>query len=225
MYSLQFAEVWRDLSLLLWGAGATLLLSVSAGLVGLITAILICWVRTFSFRLLNAILSVYVEVVRNTPFLVQAFFVFFGLPALGLRLTPNEAGMLVMSINVSAYFAEIVRGGIDTMPKGYVEAARALGLSRTRTFFSVVLPPSVQAVYPSLVSQFVLLLLGSSVLSAISTTELTSVANDLQNANFRTTETYLVAAALYLLISSMLTVLLRAAERRIFPFVDAARAR
>jgi polar amino acid transport system permease protein len=171
----------------------------------------------------SALFGAYVEIVRNTPFLVQAFFVFFGLPTLGLRLTPNIAGLLVMSINVSAYSAEIIRGGIEAMPRGYWEAARSLGLSHARTFYSVILPPSVQAVYPSLVSQFILLMLGSSVLSSISTTELTSVANDLQNMNFRTTETYIAAAALYLCLSTLLTLLLRMAERFVFPFARIGR--
>jgi polar amino acid transport system permease protein len=179
--------------------------------------------QTSKFRPLGVLLGTYVEVVRNTPFLVQAFFVFFGLPTLGLRLTPNVAGLLVMSINVSAYSAEIIRGGIEAMPKGYWEAARSLGLSHARTFYSVILPPSVQAVYPSLVSQFILLMLGSSVLSSISTTELTSVANDLQNMNFRTTETYIAAAALYLCLSTLLTVILRTAERYVFPFARIGR--
>jgi len=220
---LQFDDVLRNLDVLLWGAWNTLFLSASAGFCGVAFAIVLCWVRTFENKPASTAIACYVELIRNTPFLVQAFFVFFGFPSIGLRLKPDHAAMLVMSINVSAYATEILRGGIEAIEKGYTEAAKSVGLSNSQTFFYVVLPPATQSVYPSLVSQFILLLLGSSVLSSISASELTSAANDLQNKNFKTSETYLVAAGIYLAMSTSVALFLRSLESALFPFARTRR--
>src|SRR5690606_27837113 len=109
-------------------------------------------------------------------FLVQIFLIFFGLPSAGILLSPNQAGLVALTINVSAYATEIVRSGIGSISRGQSDAGRALGLTTFQIYWLVILPPALRAVYPALTSQFILMLLSSAVLSAIGTEELTGVA-------------------------------------------------
>ena len=159
------------------------------------------WPRAWSTFWARRSLGVYVELLRNTPFIVQLFFLFFGLPALGLKLSPEFASVLAMVINLGAYSAEIVRAGIQSTPKGQIEAAMSLALTRMQTFTRVVLPPALQRVWPALVSQIIIVMLGSAVCGQISTEELSFAANLIQSRNFRAFESFIVATVLYLLLS------------------------
>ena len=154
----------------------------------------------------------YVEAIRNTPFLLQLYFFFFGLPSMGVRLPPTQAALLTMVINLGAYATEIVRAGILAVPHGQREAGRALGLRPLQVFRLVILPPTLRAVHQPLAGQFTMVLLGSSVTSAISANELTSAANLMQSVNFRTFETYLVVTFIYLGMVLALRFLLGAAS-------------
>jgi polar amino acid transport system permease protein len=147
------------------------------------------------------LVAAYVELIRNTPFLVQIFIIYFSLPALGIRFDANQAALIAMVVNVAAYASEIVRAGIDAVPQGQVEAARALGLTRLQIFRLVVIFPALKTVFPALASQFILLMLGSSVVSAISAVELTAVTNSLQSTTFRSFEFYFFATGLYLVMA------------------------
>src|SRR6185437_8427131 len=131
----------------------------------------------------------------------QLFMVFFGLPALGLRLDADTAALLAMVINVGAYATEIVRAGIESISRGQIEAGRALGLKPLQIFRHIVLLPAIQMVYPALTSQFILLMLNSSVCSAIAANELTAAANDIQSRNFRSFEVYFVVTCMYFVMS------------------------
>jgi polar amino acid transport system permease protein len=168
---------------------------------GLIVAIAGAYMLRHAIRPVRLAVTAYVEAIRNTPFLVQIFVIYFGFPSAGIRFDANTAAIIAMVLNVSAYGTEIVRAGLDRISKGQIEAGRSLGLSGLQVFFLVSLPPAVQSVYPALTSQFILLLLGSSVVSTISANELTAVANDIQSKTFRTVETYLTAMAIYLVLS------------------------
>lgn len=143
----------------------------------------------------------YVESIRNTPFIVQLFFIFFGLPALGLRLSPEWSSVIAMVINLGAYSAEIIRAGIQATPLGQIEAAVSLALSRTQTFIHVVLPPAFQRIRPALVSQIIIVMLGSAVCGQIATEELSYAANLIQSRNFRAFEAFIIATLLYLLLA------------------------
>src|SRR5690606_7476959 len=112
--------------------------------------------------------QVYIELIRNTPFLVQLFFFFFALPAVGVRWSPYTAALVAMTVNLGAYATEIVRAGIEAIPRGQIEAGLALNLTRVEIFRFVVLKPALRAIYPALTSQFILLMLASSVVSVIS---------------------------------------------------------
>ena len=141
------------------------------------------------------------ELVRNTPFIVQLFFVFFGLPAAGVKLTPEIASIIAMVVNLGAYATEIVRAGLDAAPSGQYEAAKALGLNRLQMFRLVVLPPALAKVWPAMVSQIIIVMLGSAVCGQISTEELSYAANLIQSRNFRAFEGFIIAGALYLLLA------------------------
>jgi polar amino acid transport system permease protein len=211
---LDFLAVLAEWPLLLTGVGWTLRLTFAAMVVGTLLGIACAWVRARGFggdvapAWLKAVVGGYVELIRNTPFIVQLFFIFFGLPAAGIRLSAEWASFLAMTINLGAYAAEVVRAGIEATPKGQIEAALSLAMSRTQTFLKVVLPPALKKVWPSLVSQIIIVMLGSSVCGQISTPELSSSADLIHSRNFRAFEAFIVVGAMYLLLCMALRQLL-----------------
>jgi polar amino acid transport system permease protein len=200
-YKFQFGDVFGAWDELLNGVWLTLQLSISAMILGLGIAILGALGKTAGPRPVRWLIDAYIELIRNTPFLVQIFLIFFGLPALGLRLSANQAALLAMVVNVGAYAIEIMRAGIESIGRGQIDAGRALGLRPLQIFRHVILMPALRAVYPALTSQFILLMLNSSVVSAISAEELTSAANDIQSRTFRSFEIYIVVTFIYLGLS------------------------
>jgi polar amino acid transport system permease protein len=196
--TLDFGAVWLAFDQLLIGAGLTLRLTFLAAILGMAIAIVCAWAKTSGPSWSRPIVAFYVELIRNTPFLLQLYFFFFALPSLGVRLAPNSAALLAMVINLGAYATEIVRAGIESVSHGQIEAGRSLGLRPLQIFRLIVLPPTLRVIYQPLAGQFTMLLLGSSVVSSISANELTSAANLLQSINFRTFETYLVVTFMYL---------------------------
>ena len=200
-YTFQFGDVFAAWPLLAKGTWITIQLSMMAMLLGLMVAIVCAWGKTAGPAWLRFIINAYIEVIRNTPFLVQLFFFFFALPALGVRWSPYTAALTAMVVNLGAYATEIIRAGIESIPKGQIEAAMALNLKRWEIFRFVILKPALKAVYPALTSQFILLMLSSAVVSVISADDLTSVAANLQSQTFRSFEIYIVVAVIYLALS------------------------
>jgi polar amino acid transport system permease protein len=200
-YVFQFNVVWDHFPDLLAGALLTIELSATAMALGLSLAVLCAYGASAGPKPVRRLVAGYVELIRNTPFLVQIFIFYFSLPAIGLRLTANTAAVLAMTVNLGAYASEIVRAGIEAIPRGQVEAARALGLQRLQIFRFIIIMPALKTVYPALASQFILLMLSSSVVSTISATELTAITNSLQSTTFRSFEFYFVATGLYLAMS------------------------
>jgi polar amino acid transport system permease protein len=213
---LNFGALGGDVDMLLWGAWLTVRLSLIAMALGMIVSVAGAYGRTEGPRPVQWAISAYVEVIRNTPFIIQIFLIFFGLPSAGLRLRADTAAIVAMVVNVGAYGTEIVRAGLDTTPRGQREAGGALGLKPSQVFRLIILPQAVRAVYPSLTSQFILLLLGSSVVSAISATELTAIASDIQARTFLSMEVYVVVLMMYFVISSAFSVLFAAIGRYLF---------
>jgi polar amino acid transport system permease protein len=150
---------------------------------------------------LRAVARTYIEAIRNTPFLIQLLLLYLGLPAVGIRLTPEQAALVALVVNFGAYATEIIRAGIEAIPKGQFEAGRSLGLTSLQIFFLIVMKPALRIVYPALSSQFVLLVLTSSVVSVISAEELTAVADRIASRNFRTFEVYFIVTLMYLAFS------------------------
>ncbi|MFI8734372.1 amino acid ABC transporter permease [Ectopseudomonas toyotomiensis] len=200
-YQFDFAAVLQHSDLLLQGAAFTLGLTAIGTLLGVGLGIVGAILRAWRIRPFDRIFGVYVELIRNTPFIVQLFFIFFGLPSLGVRLSEWEAAVLAMVINLGAYSTEIIRAGIQAIPSGQLEAAAALAMSRFETFRHVVLRPALGKVWPALSSQIIIVMLGSAVCSQISTEELSFAANFIQSRNFRAFETYLLTTALYLVMA------------------------
>ena len=200
-YSFDFAaplEYWPDL---LAGAWTTLTLSLSATFFGFLVGVFCALASTGRTKWLARVASAYIEIIRNTPLLVQVFLVYFGMASMGFKVGAFTAATVALVVNVGAYTSEIVRAGIESIPKSQLEAAETLGLSRWQTLRHVVLPPAIERIYPALTSQYVLLMLASSVCSQISAEELTAVANRVQSDTFRSVETYLIVAVGYLLLS------------------------
>jgi polar amino acid transport system permease protein len=209
MLSLDFAAVLVEWPLLLRGIGATVVLTAVSAVLGLALGVACAWARSWGPAPLGLAVSVYVELIRNTPFIVQLFFLFFGLPSLGVRLSPESASVLAMVINLGAYAAEIVRAGVQATPPGQIEAGLSLALTRRQVFLRVVLPPALSRVWPAMVSQIVIVMLGSAVCGQIATQELSYYANLIQSRNFRAFEAYIVVTALYLALAVGLRQLLR----------------
>lgn len=200
-YQFDFAPVLDQGDLLLKGALFTLQLTAVGTLFGVALGVLGAVARAWRLKPFDVLFGVYVELIRNTPFIVQLFFIFFGLPALGVRLTEWQAAVLAMVINLGAYSTEIIRAGIQAIPKGQLEAAAALAMSRAEAFRHVVLQPALAKVWPALSSQIVIVMLGSAVCSQIATEELSFAANFIQSRNFRAFETYLLTTGLYLIMA------------------------
>jgi len=212
-YQFDFAPLLEHTDLLLKGAGFTLVLTAVGTVLGVGLGIVGAVCRAWRVKPFDWMFTVYVEAIRNTPFLVQLFFIFFGLPALGVKLTEWQAAVLAMVINLGAYSTEIIRAGINATPKGQLEAAASLALNRLQAFRHVVLRPALTRVWPALVSQVIIVMLGSSVCSQIATEELTFAANFIQSRNFRAFETYFVTTGMYFVMALLLRQLLMAAGR------------
>jgi polar amino acid transport system permease protein len=196
------------------GAAMTVFLIVVTTLLGTAISIAAAAGRRSGNSLLRQAIGLYVEVIRNTPFLVQLFFIFFGLPTIGIRLDPIVSAILAMTLNMAAYTTEIVGAGQDAVPRGQREAALALGLRPRQVFMKIVLPQALKVIYPALTSQIVIMMLESAVVSQIAVRELTYEADMLQARTFRAFETYLVVTLVYLGLSIALRRLLVAVGRK-----------
>ncbi len=211
-----FGAVLAEWPLLLRGVAWTIGLTAVGTVLGMIVGTFCAWARADGPRWLRAVVGTYVELIRNTPFIVQLFFIFFGLPAAGVKLSPEVASVIAMVLNLGAYSTEIIRAGIEATPKGQIEAAVSLALSRSQVFLRVVLPPALKKVWPAMVSQIVIVMLGSAVCGQISTEELSYAANLIQSRNFRAFEAFIVATLIYLALSVALRRLLDWAGPRFF---------
>ncbi|NBB09472.1 amino acid ABC transporter permease [Pseudomonas sp. SLFW] len=206
--TLDFSVVLKQWPLLLDGLALTVGLTLIAAVLGTLLGIACGVIRSKGPRWARWLIGTYVELIRNTPFIIQLFFIFFGLPGLGLKMTALTAAILANVINLGAYVSEIARSGIEATPNGQIEAAESLALDRWQIFTRVILPPALKRIWPALVGQMVIIMLGSAVCSQISAEELSYAANQIASNSFRNFETYIVVAALYLLLSIALRRLL-----------------
>ena len=203
-YEFDFASVLASWPQFVDGAWLTIQLSFPATLIGFVAGTLLAIGRRSSVPWLVRGCGIYVEVIRNTPLLVQVFLVFFGLASLGWKVSAFSAALLSLVINVAAYSCEIMRAGMDSIHKVQIEAAECLGLTRRQVYWHVVIRPAMEKVYPALTSQFVLLMLASSITSQISVEELTAVAARVQSETFRPFEAYILVAVAYLILSLLM---------------------
>lgn len=219
-YTFQFSDVLAAWPLLLRGTWITVQLSLTATVLGLLVAIACAWGKTAGPKPLRWVIQVYIELIRNTPFLVQLFFFFFALPTIGLRWSPYTAALTAMVINLGAYATEIIRAGIESIPKGQIEAGLALNLKTHQVFRLIILKPAMRAIFPALSSQFILLMLSSAVVSVISADDLTSVAANLQSQTFRSFEIYIVVTLIYLTLALIFSGIFRLIQRSALSYPD-----
>ncbi|MDE8559326.1 amino acid ABC transporter permease [Pantoea vagans] len=210
-----FLAVLENWPLLLTGVCWTIGLTVIATIVGMILGVAFAWSRASGPVWLKWTVGSYVELIRNTPFIVQLFFIFFGLPAAGVRLSPDVAAVIAMVVSLSAYSTEIVRAGLAATPKGQLEAAQSLALSRIQTFLHVILPPALSKVWPAMTGQITLVMLGSAVCSQISVPELSYATNLIQSRNFRSFEASIIATVIYLVLAIVIRKILNWAGPRL----------
>lgn len=215
-YKFQFRDVFAQQDAIVDGLVLTMQLSVGTIFLGFVIGILVAAVLVYAKPGAQRMARVYVEVIRNTPFIVQLFLIFFGLPSLGLKLDVITASVIALTINLGAYTAEIVRAGFESIPKSQIEAGISLGLSGPQVFRHVILLPALKNVYPSLTSQFVLIMLATSVVSQISAAELFHAGSIIQSRTFRDFEVYTVIAILYLCLSLLMRVGFSACYRIFF---------
>lgn len=207
-YQFDFSSLWAYWPEFLQGAWLTLQLSAISTVLGFVLGTLCAIGRSDGPRWVRFLVASYVEIIRNTPLLVQVFIVYFGIATLGIRVSANMAAVIALVVNVAAYTCEIVRAGLESVHKSQLEAADCLGLSRPQIYWHVIIRPAIERVYPALTSQYVLLMLASSITSQISAEELTAVANRIQSDTFRSFETYIVVGLIYLALSFVVRIAL-----------------
>ncbi|WP_313665448.1 amino acid ABC transporter permease [Shinella sp.] len=217
-YIFDFTPVFAVWPMLVDGIIGTLRMSSLSMVMGLSLGIVFMLMRMSKQPALKALAIGYIEMIRNTPILVQVFFVFFGLPAIGIRLSGEQAAILAMTLNCAAYAAEIVRGGVQSIRPGQIEAGRALGMHPLDIYRFIVFRPAIRAVYPALCSQFILMMLNSSLMSSVSAEELTYFAQTLDSQTFRSFEIYLTLGVIYLALSQFFSIALGMIGRIYFSY-------
>ncbi|MFB2561637.1 amino acid ABC transporter permease [Rhizobium sp. IMFF44] len=216
-YHFDFGWLAEYYPTLIKGVLVTVELTLIGAVLGIILGIACAWARALGPSWLKPFVAAYVELIRNTPFLIQLFFIFFGLPGIGVQMNEMTAANLAMIINLGAYSCEIIRAGIQATPRGQFEAGVSLAMTRFETFRHVVLVPSLQRIWPALSSQVVIVMLGSSVVSQIAAEDLTFAANFIQSRSFRAFEAYFVSTAIYLALAILLRQILAVVGKMIFP--------
>ncbi|TKI06583.1 amino acid ABC transporter permease [Martelella alba] len=214
--SYQWLTLFRYFDVFLAAAWVTLQVTLLAFMLALAIGLAAALARLCRFSVLRAIAAGYIEIIRNTPVLLQIFIVFFGLPSLGLTMSAWTAGIIALGVNVGAYLAEVFRAGIQSVPKGQQEAAAILGIGRRDIFLQVVLPQAARAVYPAIVNNLIQLLLGTSLLSAIALPELTGTATVINSRTLLYIQTFSMTLIIYLIMSNVLAWAGDALGRRLF---------
>jgi len=214
LMTLDFSAITPYLHMLLRGAVITIQASSLSLLCGSILGILVGAIRVSPFAPLRALAAGYIYVIRGTPLLIQLFLIYFGLPSLGLNLPAFTAGVIGLTINSSGYVGEIVRGGIEAVPKGQWEASKVLGLSYVHTMRFIILPQAIRNMLPAIGNEFVTLIKESSLLSTLAITELTMVGQQVRSVTYASFETFIMIGIIYLVMTSITSLALQYIEKR-----------
>ncbi|MHA7306451.1 amino acid ABC transporter substrate-binding protein/permease [Arthrobacter sp. TMN-49] len=211
-----FFELVKDsFPALMKGLWLTIVATVLSLAIALVLGVLLGFCKVSESKILRGIATTYVAIFRGTPLLVQAFFFYFGLPQMtGQPIDVLTAGVLTLSLNAGAYMTEIVRGGIQSVDSGQLEASRSLGLGYVTSMRRVVVPQAVKIMTPSFINQFVITLKDTSLLAVIGFAELTYQGQQIYASNFRTGETLLIVAAMYFIVITLLTQLSNVLDRK-----------
>ncbi|UXA13537.1 amino acid ABC transporter permease [Mycobacterium sp. SMC-8] len=212
---LYYGDVLPHLGPLLTGLAISIAVSFAAALAGGALGILLYAGRTSGTRALRAVAGTYIEIIRNTPLLLQLYLVYFALPQAGVNLDPIAAGIVALTVNNAAYMAEIYRAGFQSVPAGLREAGEALGLSARDTFWRVRVPPAMRNVLPAITNQTILLFLASSVTSVIALPDLMHAMLGITSTTFRTIETLTVGGLMYFGVAFLIAGVSRVIETRL----------
>ena len=212
---LNFNFLPKYVGMILQGCEVTLILVVSCLILGFGLGLVFALFRQSSSKFLRGFSSVWVNVLRNTPFLLQLFFFFYGLPQLGISTTPLVTSIIALSINSSAPNCEVIRSGLMSVKKGYYECAYSLGYSKFQTFVYFIIPISLRLSFKSLVNNFVNLALTSSVCYSTTLMEITGVAKTVVGRVSRPFEVYLLILVLYCVFTYVISFISKAIDRKI----------
>ena len=216
----QIISVYGDL--LLTAMGQTLLLALCGLFFACILGLIFGMMSVFKSRVCNIIAAVFVDIIRGVPMIVLAFFVYFGVPMVindlfnsGFTLSPLQAGTICLALNCGAYMAEIIRGGIQSVDKGQMEAARSLGMPYWRAMRRVVLPQAIRTMIPSIINQFIITLKDTSILSVIGFPELVNTAKNVVAITYKSAQVWFIVGVMYLVIITILSRVAKLVERRL----------
>ncbi|MFM9280174.1 ABC transporter substrate-binding protein/permease [Paenibacillus jiagnxiensis] len=198
------------------GVGYTLLLSALGVLFGFIIGLFICLIRMSGVGIIQWLGTAYVELLRGTPMLVQLMIIHYGLAlTFGINFTPLQSGIITLSINSSAYLAEIFRAGIQGVDRGQMEAARSLGMNRSKAMRHIILPQAFKAVLPAIGNEFITIIKESSIISVIGMVDIMYQASVVKNITYQGLSPFLIAAAIYFVMTFVLSKLLGRWERKL----------
>ena len=201
-----FGQLAENGPALLSGLGTTLWIAFISVALALILGIILGLLRVQANPWLSGIAAVYVDLMRGVPLIVLSFFIYFGIPQMtGVRFSSATAGIMTLSLNAAAYVAEIVRGGIQAIDKGQMEASRSLGLSYGKTMQKIILPQAIKLMIPSFINQFVITLKDTSILSVIGLVELTQTGSVIIARTYQSGSMWLIVGLMYLIVITALT--------------------
>jgi polar amino acid transport system permease protein len=197
----EWGFVASALPILAWAARITIAVACLSFALSLVAGTGLALLRRLGWRPANALIAVYISFIRGTPSLIQIFLIYYVLPVIGIDLPPFVAGVLALAVNSSAFVAEIMRGGLTTVPRGQFEAGRALGLRPVVLYGRIILPQLFTAVLPNLVNEFTIVLKGTALISLITVVEVTRTAQQIMTQNYHPIETFLAAAIVYFVLN------------------------
>ena len=215
-YQFDFSSVLQYWPMLLQGAETTLIMSFWSTVAGFAMGVICAIARSSGTPIVRRVVGAYVEIIRNTPLIIQSYFLIFGLASVGLKMSIMAGAILALVINITAYTCEIVRAGIESVPRSQREAGECLGLSPLQVYWHVILSPALERVYPALTSQFVLLMLVTSLLSAVGTEDLFGISGNIQAITFRNFEVFIVLWVMYLIMSAIVRGMFALASKIMF---------
>lgn len=213
---LYFHEILPSIGDMFSGLNYSIILTLISMIMGLIIGFVACLFKMGKVRLLKAISEIYIEIIRNTPLLVQLYILYFGLAQFDLDFSPFTASCIAMIINAGAYIAEILRGGFLAVPNGLVEAGESLGMNRYQILRYVILKIVMKNSFPGLINQFILMFLFSSVTSTIAMPELTYVTFNLQSSTSRIFEVLIISGAMYYIVAALSVAILNKFGKHVF---------
>lgn len=212
----RFQDIVPYLGTMLAGLGLNFLVATLSLIVGILVGLVTYSAQKSKMKPISAVASAYIELIRNTPLLVQLYIIYFGIAQIGISVSPFGSTMIAMIFNCGAYMAEILRAGFQSIKPGVIEAGEALGMTPFQNFYLIQLKPALRSAFPAIINQYILMFLGSTVSSAISMPELLYRTLHIESTTARTVEVFLITGVLFYISSFLIINVLRLMERKVF---------